>query len=110
MKTFQMDGRPDVIEFTNYDRIDELELFKGILSKLQNSPDVEIGKKEIGPSEDYYHCFLSGKPFMLIYDLDYGTRIWSDQPEVIDKLIKGLSYDGTVTDILQTEAEREENG
>lgn len=87
MRTFQTDERPDILEFTNYNRIDESELFKNILSKLQENPDVEIGEKEIGPSEDYYHCFLSGKPFMLIYDLDYGSRIWSDQPEVIEKLI-----------------------
>lgn len=88
MKTYQLDNKPNMLGFTNYQRIDEEELFNGILSCLQDNPDVEIGVKKTGPSEDSYHCSLSGSSFTLLYDIDYGASIYCDKPDTMQELIR----------------------
>lgn len=88
MKTFQMDNNPNILEFTNYERIDEEEFFNSVLYRLKKNPNVEIGEKQVGPSEDYYNCKLQNLPFVLFFDIDYGTSIKSDSLEVIKNLIE----------------------
>lgn len=88
MKTFQMDGKPEILEFTNYDREDEEILFDKIMKRLNSNPGIVIGKKQMGPSEDFYSCTLDGLPFTLCFDLDYGPHIYSENSEAIKQLIK----------------------
>lgn len=86
MKTYQISGKPDVLEFTNYDREDEEVLFRKIYSILENSENIVMGSKRIGPSEDFYECKIYGLPFTLIYDVDYGTSIKAAKDKTIQKL------------------------
>lgn len=88
MKTYQITGRPEILEFTNYERIDEEELFSKVYERLKESPDIDMGKKQTGPSEDFYECTLSDVPFTLFYDIDYGPSIYAKSPEVIKELIQ----------------------
>lgn len=88
MKAIQLKSNSKAVEFTNYERIDEEELFEHVMSVLHKNPAVVIGEKQIGPSEDFYSCVISELPFILYYDIDYGTRICSDNPEALQKLIK----------------------
>lgn len=88
MRIFQMNGRPDLLEFTNYERVDEEILFEQILEKLQCNPNVVIGERQIGPSEDFYNCSIGKFPFTLVYDLVYGPSVHSENPEAIKKLIE----------------------
>ena len=90
MKTFQISGRPEIIGFTNYDRISEDELFQQIFKKLEGMSEVEIGSRQMGPSEDFYECSFMGEPFTLYHDMDNGSSIYCDSPDVISKLIKLL--------------------
>lgn len=86
MKTYQIDGKPNVLEFTNYQRISESELFQCVMETLRRKADVRIGEKQTGPSEDFYLCTLSGQPFTLLYDVDYGPSIHSKDLNVIQEL------------------------
>lgn len=88
MKTFQMDGKSEILEFTNYDREDESVLFDRIMKRLKDNPGIVIGKKRMGPSEDFYNCTMDDLSFTLCFDLDYGPHIYSENPEAIKKLIK----------------------
>lgn len=87
MKTFQLDGKPNVLEFTNYDREDEEVVFQKIYSILEKEPSVIIGHKVTGPSEDVYDCKIDTYSFRLIYDIDYGT-VQSEKREAIERLKK----------------------
>lgn len=88
MKTYQVTGKPNELWFTNYDRLDEEILFQQIKERLMAIPDVVIGAKKIGPSEDFYECSFAKKPFQLCFDLDYGTSIYAQDTAVLDKLTK----------------------
>lgn len=88
MKTYQIDGKPEVIEFANLDRIDEYELFLKVMDKLQSHPDVTVGSKQTGPSEDFYKCTFLGDSFILYYDVDYGVTIYAKEKKVRKKLIE----------------------
>lgn len=87
MRAFQMDGKPDIIEFTNYDRVPEPEIFNQVKERLEEIPGLKIGEKKIGPCEDYYPCSLFNTPFTLFYDMDYGTSIYAEDSGLIKKLI-----------------------
>ncbi|MDE7436676.1 MAG: hypothetical protein K2N01_12775 [Lachnospiraceae bacterium] len=86
MKTFQLDGKPKILEFTNYERKEETVLFREIFSVLENEKNIEIGKKQIGPCEDFYQCKIDNAPFTLFFDVDYGTCIRAEDQKVIEKL------------------------
>jgi len=88
MKTYQMNGKPENLEFTNYERIDEEELFSKVYERLKENPDISIGKKQMGPSEDFYECTFSDASFTLFFDIDYGPSIYAENPEVIKELIQ----------------------
>lgn len=90
MKTFQMNGKPEVIEFMNYDRISEKELFRQVFERLENLDEVTMGSKKIGPSEDIYECSFLGEPFTLFYDEDNGSSIYCDNLNTIHRLMKLL--------------------
>nr|WP_314460709.1 hypothetical protein [uncultured Clostridium sp.] len=87
MRTYQMNGKPEILEFTNYERLDEEKLFSNVYEKLKENSDISIGEKKTGPSEDFYKCTLLGSPFTLFFDIDYGPSIYAESPEVIQKLI-----------------------
>ena len=88
MRTFQIDSEPKCLYFTNYNRIEEEILFQNVLSKLESCKEIEIGRKQIGPSEDLYKCKWSDLAFCLVYDIDYGTYIQADDEKVIQRLKK----------------------
>ena len=72
MRTFQIDSEPKRLYFTNYNRIEEEILFQNIFAKLESCKEIEIGRKQIGPSDD----------------IDYGTYIQADDEKVIQRLKK----------------------
>lgn len=76
----QSNNRKEDICFTNFDRIDESKVFKYIYENLKANPNVVVGKKRIGPSEDFYECTICGENFTLFYDIDglEGTTIYSE--------------------------------
>ncbi|NCC00829.1 MAG: hypothetical protein EOM34_09135 [Clostridia bacterium] len=86
MRRYQISGRPEILGFTNYQRVDEKLLFDDVLHRIKANVDIEMGSKKISPSEEYYLCRISGLPFTLIFDLNYGPSIWSESPEAICKL------------------------
>ena len=85
---YQSECRAEEIGFTNYERIDETEIFNTVLDKLKTIPNVTIGEKQIGPSEDYFQCVIDGEPFTLFYDVDYGTSIHSDSERAREMIIR----------------------
>lgn len=87
MKVFQMEGKPNIIEFTNYERIPEKELFQKVFLRLKQLQGVKIGQRQTGPSEDTYQCLLGDSSFTLIYDIDYGTSIYAEDKNTVKKLI-----------------------
>jgi hypothetical protein len=88
MKAFQTSNKPNVIGFTNYDRVDEGIIFQNAIEMLQSNETVIIGEKNIGPSEDYYKCSIDDKPFTFFYDVNYGASIVSDDKVAIQKLME----------------------
>lgn len=54
---------------------------------LKKNNDIVIGDKQTGPSEDIFDCSIKGKSFTLIYDIDYGTSIMSNDSETTQTLI-----------------------
>lgn len=88
MRTFQIDSEPKRLYFANSNRIEEEILFQNILTKLESCKEIEIGRKQIGPSEDLYKCKWSDCSFCLVYDIDYGTYIQADDEKVIQRLKK----------------------
>ena len=86
MKLYQMSNEPNRLGFTNYERIDEEILFQDILTQLKSDSRVEVGEKQIGPSEDYYYCNINGRPFILFFDIDYGTEIYSNDVDALREL------------------------
>lgn len=86
MKVFQESDRPDNLEFTNYERIDEELLFNQIMSKLNKNPNIVIGNKIVCPSEDLYHSSIDGEKFTLCYDIDYGSSIHCESKAAVEKL------------------------
>ena len=93
MKAFQSDREPKNLYFTNYDRVDEEVHFQQIFTKLKADPSISIGKKQIGPSEDYYDCKISNSPFTLCYDIDYGTSVYAEDTEAIKKLLNFFNHE-----------------
>lgn len=87
MRTYQMNGRPEILEFTNYERMDEEKLFSNVYERLKENSDISIGEKQTGPSEDFYECTFSGSPFTLFFDIDYGPSVYAESPEVMQELI-----------------------
>ncbi len=86
MNTYQIDGKPEILGFTNLKRVDEEEFFAGILEKLKENPNISVGEKKTGPSEDTYECSISDIPFILLYDVDYGPSIYAENQEAIRNL------------------------
>ena len=68
-------------------RQDEAILFESIMKTLQNRAGVEIGRKQTGPSEDYYKCTIDGLEFTLFYDIDYGVSIYAEDSITREKII-----------------------
>ncbi|QLY81859.1 hypothetical protein [Clostridium intestinale] len=71
---------------TNYEGIDEQEIFIDIFNILKNNSAIYIGKKIIGPSEDIYKCKFINEEFILVYDIGYGVFINSSSEVIIEKL------------------------
>ncbi|MEG2123155.1 MAG: hypothetical protein RRZ63_04895 [Clostridium sp.] len=88
MKIFQMDGEPRKLEFTNYERVSELQLFNQVLKKLKDNPGIVIVEKQILPSQEIYYCSISGSKFILFYDINYGPSVYVDDPDSIKNLIE----------------------
>ncbi|HCT92997.1 MAG TPA: hypothetical protein DF613_16685 [Lachnospiraceae bacterium] len=86
MGTYQLENDPKRLWFTNHERIDEYELFSKVMDRIKQNPDIIVGERQSGPSEDIYNCFLKDKPFELIYDVDYGAGIYAENPDVISEL------------------------
>ena len=86
MKTFQLQGEMNTLEFTNYERIAEVDLLNRILQALKDNPNMKVGEKQIGPSEDYYYCAFNENPFILYFDLNYGPSIYAKDVELISAL------------------------
>ena len=86
MKVCRINKQSKELIFINYERVDEIEIFNNIKDILSNNELIEIGKKIIGPSEDIYECKLNNNEFSLIYDIDYGGCIRSENTLVLDEL------------------------
>lgn len=86
VKAYQSEIRVEEIGFTNFDRLDERELFDIIMQKLKKCNNIELGEKQIGPSEDLYECKIEGYEFTLFYDINYGASIYASDP-IARKLI-----------------------
>lgn len=89
MRAYLADGNR--LEIADNPRIDEEILFDSVMKKLRQNSNIEIGLKKIGPSEDYYSCSIVNLPFTLFYDIDYGTSIYSDNPEALQMLSEVLN-------------------
>jgi len=74
--------------FTNYDLVPEYELFLHVLEVLKSCDDIEIKEKKLCPTEDIYPCKIGKKEFELVYDIDYGLSIYSDDEEVLEQIAK----------------------
>lgn len=90
MRTFRLSGKPNHLEFTNYERKNEKVIFHEIMSLLQKNSDIAIGDKQTGPSEDYYECTISGLSFTLMNDINYGLSIYSKESKALEMLIEYL--------------------
>jgi len=85
VRTFQLEGSPDDLYFANFARVDEEVIFSEVYDILKDN-HVDIGPKHIGPSEDFYHCNLDGKKFILFYDIDDGAFIHATDESVMNKI------------------------
>ena len=84
---FQLKEREEYIEFTNYDNVDDILIFNEVMERLKQLPDVVVGRKRIGPWEDYYICKLDGNEFTVYYDIDYGdVTIYAESKMVRDRI------------------------
>ena len=88
MKAFKMKNDEKRLYFTNYNREPEDIILKKVLKVLKQNKTFVINENIMGPSEDIMECTLEGNNFSLVYDIDYGPFIYSDDKSVIDKLIK----------------------
>ncbi len=88
LKVFKMKNDENRLYFANYDRIDEKIIFDNALKSLKKDNSFIEGKTIIGPSEDIKDCSLNGYNFSLVYDIDYGTHIHSNDKVAIDNLQK----------------------
>ena len=86
MKVCRINKQSNELIFINYKDLDEIEVFNNIKDILANNELIQIGKKIIGPSEDIYKCKLNNNEFNLIYDIDYGGCICSENTLVLDEL------------------------
>ncbi|MEG2354251.1 MAG: hypothetical protein RSB70_06430 [Clostridium sp.] len=86
MKVYKEKNTKDKLYFTNYNRLDEEEVFNSIMDTLKAVQTVSIGSKKVGPSEDVYECNINGVGFSLVYDIDYGGLIQSDSQEALKLL------------------------
>lgn len=86
-RAYQSETRAEMIGFTNYERIDEDELFKFVLEKLKSIPEINIGEVQIDPSEDYYKCTISREEFTLFFDINYGVFIHAKSPHSREMLL-----------------------
>lgn len=86
MKVSRISKQSNELIFINYKGLDEIEVFNNIKDILSNNELIQIGKKIIGPSEDFYKCKLNNNEFYLIYDIDYGGCICSENTLVLDEL------------------------
>ena len=88
MKVFQIHDRPNVLSFTNYERVSEEVLYSQVEENLKENPLVSYGKKISGPSEEIQEYRIDGYPFCLVNDFDYGIEIHSESQEAISKLLE----------------------
>ena len=86
MKVFQTKNRPGILSFTNYERIDEDELYKQAIEQLKKNPLFSLGKKISGPSEEIQECRINEYSFFLINDFNYGVEIHSNSQKAIQIL------------------------
>ena len=91
MKVVRMKSNPNMIIFTNHDRIDEEKLFRQVKSLLDQNSSVSWGRATDGPSEDLLEGKIDGLSFTLIYDLNYGPEIYSDSEDAIRQLQEYLN-------------------
>lgn len=87
-KVYRLEKRPNELYFTNYDRAPENELFLHVSEVLRSCDDIEIKEKEFYPVEDIYPCKMGKKEFSLVYDIDYGPFIHSNDKNVLDRIAK----------------------
>lgn len=70
MKTFQMPKDNKRLYVENLLRIPEDVLLEQVIKRLKTHPEIRIGKRIMGPSEDLYSCRLREEPFSLWFDLE----------------------------------------
>ena len=86
-KAYQSEIRKEEVRFSNYERVDELSLFNEVFSRLNRIPNIVVGPKKIGPSEDYYECSIDDKKFILFYDIAYGVSVYAANGATRSQLI-----------------------
>ena len=86
LKVFKMKNDENRLYFANYSRIDERIIFDNALELLRKNNSFVEGNTIVGPSEDIKDCSLNGFYFSLVYDVDYGTHIYSNDKKSIDTL------------------------
>ena len=91
-KAYQSEIRKEEVGFSNYERVDELSLFNEVFSRLNRMTNVIVGRKRIGPSEDYYDCKIDGKDFTLFYDIDYGVCVYATEETTREHFIQCFNH------------------
>lgn len=86
MKTFQMPKDNKRLYFENLLRIPEDVLLEQVMKRLKTHPEIRIGKRMTGPSEDLYSCRLREESFSLWFDLEDGPEIHAEDPKLIEEL------------------------
>mgnify|MGYP000844873798 CR=1 FL=1 len=88
IKAIKFDDKTIIIQ--NKSRIDEDVLFKNLKNKLLQNPNITFANKITGPSENVYHGKINSLDFALIYDLNDGVSIVSENPESLKQLTEYL--------------------
>lgn len=75
MNTFKLTGDLNHLYFQNLERIDDSIIYKNVLSKLKEQPEVTLSSEEMLPYTDVTKGLFKSIPFSVALDLDYGTII-----------------------------------
>lgn len=86
MKVFQLSKDLHKLYFTNYDRLSEEVIFERVKDKLSEDNDFKINDTLQTPSEDIYKCNIGKYKFELVFDIDYGVYINTQDKNAVSYL------------------------
>jgi len=87
LSTFKADGRDDLIEFRNYERIPEDDIVEEILRKLKQNEHATVPTKPLQlPYAYVFKCSYKKKPVLVICDDSYGAQMQADDSEILQEV------------------------